>query len=139
MKGLTKSLQSFCSFFIIAAMLQACAGMGQVGTDNGWKNYNQNFEKMKSVVQQALRASNLIVRQIQESNEKNQISFIYSSDGHLGTESIPQAQGSVVLRNLGKYKTALKVNNPQYNSSVPNYERKKYRSKIIRNIEDILG
>lgn len=123
------------SFFL----LQSCASLGTAGSPYQWIDYNYDYERVKSVAEQAIKGTNLRISHVNEAEDKKQIRIIFSKNASLNNQSIQEHQGLIVIQKLAEGKSRVRVENPDYHYSVPDYEREDYQRILLSRIDDILG
>ena len=124
---------------ILLIVLQACAGPGQMNGSGSWKSYSRDYEKMKSVVQQAIKSSSLGINYVNETDSKDAITIIFARRSSLGNEKVQKNQGKAFIQKTAGGKSRIRIENPEYHFSVPDYQREDYRRKLYTRIDDLLG
>lgn len=138
MKEMMQSAKKISALLLLFGLIQGCASTGQMSGTSGWKEYSQDYEKMKSIVQKAIREGNLSINFVSESDEKDKITIVFSNKKYLNNESVQQDEGKLFLKKTSKGNSAVKIENPEYAYSVPEYDKKDYQRIIFNRIENIL-
>lgn len=120
----------------IMLIVQGCAGSGGLAGNGSSKEYNQDYERMKQVVEQAIRASNMNISFVND--EGNKMTLIVGRDRYVGSEQVQQEQGEIRLLKKDDETTVVEVKNPDYHFSVPSHQKEDYQRIIFLRIDDIL-
>lgn len=134
MKRLYTSIPTIWVTIYFALILQACAGSGFGSDGAGVQEYSQDFEKMKKVVERAIRSSNLNINNVNESGEDGEVIITVSRSRYVGNQKVQEEQGTVRIYKLGEGKTRIKVDNPDYHYSVPEHQKEDYQRIIFTKI-----
>lgn len=123
---------------IVLLTLQGCTGSGGLAGSGNSKEYNQNLERMKEVVEQAVRAGNMNVKFVSESDDGSQMTLFVGRDKYMGNDEVQQEQGEVRIIKKDAETTIVEVENPEYHFSVPSHQREDYQRIIFARIDNIL-
>lgn len=135
----SKQIIKLIWLILLFGMFQGCAGPGQMNRSDSWKSYNQDYEKMKSVVEQAIKSFSLGINFVDENSSKNRTTIIFSRLRSLGNQQVQKNQGTVIIRKVAEGKSKIKIDNPEYHYSVPRHNREDYRRQLFARINDILN
>lgn len=139
MKKHLNSLTGLILPLLTLLILQSCATFGTAGSSYRWVDYNYDYERVKSVAEQAIKGTNLRISHINEADDKKQIRIIFSKSASINNQAIQEQQGVIIIEKLAEDKSRVRVENPDYHYSVPDYEREDYRRILLSRIDDILG
>lgn len=123
--------------FLGVMFLGACS-MEQLTKERGVDEYDVTYEEMKSVLDQAIKSSNLSVASYRENMEKTESEFIVRKEVYLESTAVQKDQGRIVLTKLDEARTRLRITNPDYHFSVPREQRADYYRILSNRIESIL-
>lgn len=128
------------TFFAILILitLSACAGSDFLSSSSGVKEYDQSYDKMVEVVEQAIKSSNMNISFTNESDDGNKTIITVSGSRYVGSEEVQQEQGEVRIINLDENITRIEVENPDYHFSVPEHQREDYQRIIFTRIDKTL-
>lgn len=126
-----------CIVLFIGLTLYGCAGSGSTTGANGSQEYSQDYEKMKEVAKQAIRDGNMIITNVDESDDES-ISLLIGRERFVNNEEVQVEKGEVRVINLDDEKTRVEVDNPDYHFSVPNHQKEDYQRLIFTRINSIL-
>lgn len=138
--GMDLSNKTFWIFgitLVVGLFLQACAGSGMLENSES-KEYPQEFNRMKEVVKQAVRAGNMNINYVNESDDGNQLTLVIGRERFMNNEQVQQERGEIRIIKLGDNKTGIEVDNPEYHFSVPSHQKEDYQRIIFARIDNIL-
>lgn len=126
-------------FFLLITILAlyGCTGTGNMADNRGSKEYDQKFERMKKVVERAIKASNMHINSVND--EGNKVTLVVGRNRYVGSEEVQQEQGEVRVIKKDDSTTVVEVENPDYHFSVPSHQKEDYQRIIYLRIDDILG
>ena len=124
---------------IILTMVYGCAGTGEMGGSSAnIRTYEADYETMRSKVQEAIRNSNIIIREISESEDQKRTSFLINKSGRVGNEQMQQHAGRVIVEEIAEGQARVEVENPEYHFTVPSHEKEDYSRIIFRQLEELV-
>lgn len=127
----------FGSVFMLL-VLQSCASSGSSVSNNGVKVYNKDFNSMVATVESAVRSSKMSIETSQQSQNPETVIIVVSERAQIRGQAVQRRQGEVRIIKLGKNRTKVKVTNPDYHYSIPEYSRTDYQRIIINRIDSML-
>lgn len=138
MNFLDKSSFIICISLVIGLVLQACAGSGGMSGSAGTQEYSQDYNRMKEVVKQAIKAGNMNITFANESDSDDRITLIIGRERYMNNEEVQQEQGEVRIIKLDDENTRVEIVNPEYHFSVPNHQKEDYQRILFNRIDSIL-
>lgn len=128
---------SFC--IVLAVIVTGCAGGGML-QNNDAHIYNQDYDHMVDVVKQAILDGPRSIYNIDE-NKKDSLTHIQfkQSMNNTNNQHVQQARGKATIRKMGKNKTSVEIEDPDYEYTVPDRQRVKYERVLMNGIDKILG
>lgn len=128
--------QSAFFALIVAFIFVSCAGTGSL-QDNR-EIYNEDFNTMVEVVEQALRSSSMNINYAEKSGDGEKFTIVFSENVSINNQSVQQQEGQVIVERIDDNKTGVRIENPDYHFSVPDHQRKEYDRIITNRINDLL-
>lgn len=138
MKFNNRFLPGLLMVVVIGFVFQSCASSGNAVADKGVKVYSKSFNEMKGVVRDAIKGSNLNIEFVNDNKQDKLILLINKLMSGKGSET-RRERGTVEVIKLSENKTRVRIENPEYEYSVPNYQKTDYQRIIFREIENIIG
>lgn len=93
---------------------------------------------MKEVVKQAVRAGNMNISFVDESDNGDQLTLVVGRERYMNNEEVQQERGEIRIIKLDDNKTRVEVDNPEYHFSVPTHQQEDYQRIILARIDNIL-
>lgn len=127
-------------FAVIFTLTYSCAGTGGLGSGSAnVRTYDVDFETVRSKVQEAIRGSNIIIREVSDSEDQKRTNFLINKSGRVGNEQMQQHAGRVIVEEIADGQTSVEVENPEYHFTVPSHEKEDYTRIIFRQLEELVG
>ncbi len=124
---------------VIFAMIYSCAGTGELeGGSANIRTYDADFETVRSKVQEAIRGSNIVIREVSDSEDQKRTNFLINKSGRVGNEQMQQHAGRIIVEELADGQTSVEVENPEYHFTVPSHEKEDYTRIIFRHLEELI-
>jgi hypothetical protein len=126
-------------FIFIGLLIQSCATSGETSKNSGDSRvYNSSYNQMVTIVEKAIRGSNMNIDLVNKSENENKMRLVVSRDRYVGNEEVQQEQGEVRIIGEADNKTRVEIDNPEYHFSVPEYQREDYQRILFLRIDDIM-
>lgn len=132
-----KNITAIILSLTIMLITQGCTGSGSLAGSVGSKEYNHDYNRMKEVVSRAIKASNMNINFVNESDD-GKMTLAVSQDSYVGNEQVQKEQGEVRIIKKDDKTTVVEVENPDYHFTVPSHQKKDYQRIIYLRIDDIL-
>ena len=134
-----KTVDKIAVFLLLVTItiMQGCAGSESLAGNQSSREYSEDYEKMKDVVQQALRASNLNINYVDESEDGNTMMLSVGRNLYTGSDT-QQEKGAVRIIKKDSETTIVEVENPDYHFSVPTHQKENYQRIVFGQIDNIL-
>ncbi len=124
---------------VIFTLIYSCAGTGALGGGSAnIRTYDTDYETMRSKVQEAIRNSNIIIREVSDSEDKKRTNFLINKSGRVGNEQMQQHAGRIIVEEIADGQTRVEVENPEYHFTVPSHEKENYTRIIFRKLEELV-
>lgn len=120
-------------FIFTVCLLGGCASSGKLGNGD-WQIYDKGYDEMKNVLQRAIYGGGLQIIN-QEETENGTLLTLKVEER---TSRVEIEEATVYLRKQEESKSAVKVENPDYHYTVPDFKRKDYKRRIFHRIEVVL-
>lgn len=119
-------------------MIYGCAGTGEMGAGSAnIRTYDTSYETMRSKVQEAIRNSNIVIREVSDSEDQKRTNFLINKSGRVGNEQMQQHAGRIIIEEIADGQTRVEVENPEYHFTVPSHEKEDYTRIIFRRLEEL--
>lgn len=124
---------------VIFTLTYSCAGTGEMGGESAnVKTYDTDYETVRNKVQEAIRNSNIIIREVSESEDQKRTNFLINTSGRVGNNQMQQHAGRVIVEEIAEGKTRVEVENPEYHFTVPSHEKEDYRRILFQQLEELI-
>lgn len=134
-----KSSKAFLktTFFTLTVLIVAsCASMGQLSGD--WQTYDKNYDEMKNVLQKAIYGGGLQIISEDESDDGTLLTLKIEDKNRYGAQGGETVEEGYVYLRKEEGESAVKVENPDYHYTVPNFERKDFKRRVFNRIDVVL-
>jgi hypothetical protein len=110
------------------------------GYDPGVRVYDHEYSLIKGYVEQAINDSNLWARSRDENKAGTELNIILLKEDMLKKtgDATYSESGTVTVTDLGDGKTRVRVENPEYHYTIPQYDRVDYQEKLFKKVDAIL-
>jgi len=110
-------------------LLQSCATVG--GASGDTRTYSESYKSVKQMVQDAIQETNLVVRDVSESENGLVTVYYIASDKWETNQHISEEAGKVRVQKNTDGIIKVEVEDPEYHYTVPDYEKEHYKRVLI--------
>jgi len=137
MNNLMLPLKKIGALLLLFGLMQGCASTGNMTGGNS-REYSRNFDEMRKIVEDAVNQSNINIYDVENALKQGEVIMYISKDATNKQEHTQDDTGVVRVLKVSDTKTRVEVEDPEYEFSVPSYERVKYSNKIFDRIDELL-